>query len=410
MLQEKNKVPIKARQRKEATINACIDLTATNSIAGQALDALSSQDKQVVKDKISKTLKKAINKNAKDVVWDVAHKECLEQMNTQHLTLSVVPVASMVHQLKPTMLQLEDSERAIKVGDYVEVLYEYAPGTCSDGGVGTIMDIHKDDADRNTVTVNYVLDKRIETRIAVSRIAVTMMLSFKDITSASRNRPPASLDSDNVVLMPDRVHAVPERSPLEWLEYGLKSRTHEKRGWLKEKLLEYELMEANSEALWKRVISDYKCQLSAIEGMRLALGAKFIDPREYKGVAGTKGKFVSEKKESQLGVPKNMWTIPFLLHAYDVKRSNFQNKRRDDKKGVNVLTGGLAKRVQYNKGDCVITNRVASRRKYTAKYFYSRVKALNPETIPVYKNPALHEDGLCRTREWNSYTLRVIQN
>jgi hypothetical protein len=144
--------------------------------------------------------------------------------------------------------------------------------------------------------------------------------------------------------------------------------------------------------------------------MRLALGAKFIDPREYKGVAGTKGKFVSEKKESQLGVPKNMWTIPFLLHAYDVKRSNFQNKRRDDKKGVNVLTGGLAKRVQYNKGDCVITNRVASRRKYTAKYFYSRAKALNPETIPVYKNPALHEDGLCRTREWNSYTLRVKQN
>jgi hypothetical protein len=155
------------------------------------------------------------------------------------------------------MLQLEDSERAIKVGDYVEVLYEYAPGTCLDGGVGTIMEIHKDDAGRNTVTVNYVLDKRIETRIAVSRITVTMM-PFKDITSASRNRRPASIDSDNVVLMPDRVHAVPERSPLEWLEYSLKSRTHEKRGWLKDKLLEYELMEQNPEALWKRVISDYK--------------------------------------------------------------------------------------------------------------------------------------------------------
>jgi hypothetical protein len=137
-------------------MNACIDLTSTSSIAGQALEALSSQDKQVVKDKISKTLKKAINKNVKDVVLDVAPKECLEQMNTRHLTLSIVPVASMVHQLKPTMLQLEDSERAIKVGDYVEVLYEYAPGTCFDGGVGTIMEIHKDDAGRKTVTVNYV--------------------------------------------------------------------------------------------------------------------------------------------------------------------------------------------------------------------------------------------------------------
>ncbi len=98
--------------------------------------------------------------------------------------------------------------------------------------------------------------------------------------------------------------------------------------------MEYELLEPNIEALWKRVISDYKCQLSAIEGMRLALGKKFIDPRDYKGIAGTKGKFVSAKKDSQLAVPKNMWTIPFLLHAYDVKRSNFQNKRRADKKGV----------------------------------------------------------------------------
>jgi hypothetical protein len=81
-------------------------------------------------------------------------------------------------------------------------------------------------------------------------------------------------------------------------------------------------MEGNDEGLWKRVISDYKCQLSAIEGMRLALGAKFKDPREYKGFAGSQGKFISEIKESQ----RDMWTIPYLLHAYGVKRSNFQNK------------------------------------------------------------------------------------
>ena len=382
-------------------------MTATDSIAGQALDALSSQDKQVVKDQISKTLKKAINKNVKDVVLDVAHKECLDRMNMENLTRSVVPVRSMVHKLKPTMLQLEDSERAIKVGDYVEVLYEYAPGTCSDGGVGVIAEIHECDEGIKTVTVGYVLDNRIERGIAVSRITVTMM-PFKETTSSSRNQRPSSVDAKNAVLMPDRVRAVPERSPLEWLEYGLKSRTHEKRGWLKEKLLEYKLMEASNEALWKRVISDYKCQLSGIEGMRLALGKNFVDPREYKGIAGEKGIFVSGKKDSQIGVPKNMWTIPFLLHAYDLKRSNFQNKRRADKKGANVLTGRLPNRVQYNKGDCVITDRVASRRKYTAKYFYSRAKALNPATVPIYKNPTLHEDGLCRTREWNSFTFRVM--
>jgi hypothetical protein len=230
-----------------------------------------------VKDKISKTLKKAINRNVKDVVLDVAHKECLDRMNMANLTRSVVPVTSMVHQLKPTMLQLEDSERAIKVGDYVEVLYEYAPGTCSDGGVEVIAELQEDDEGRKTVTVGYVLDNRIERGIAVSRITVTMM-PYKDTTSSSRYERASSVDAENAVLMPDRVRVVPERSPLEWLEYGLKSRTHEKRGWLKEKLLEYELMQPSTGALWKRVISDYKCQLSGIEGMKLALGKKFADP------------------------------------------------------------------------------------------------------------------------------------
>jgi hypothetical protein len=105
-------------------------------------------------------------------------------------------------------------------------------------------------------------------------------------------------------------------------------------------------MEPNPEALWKRILSDYKCQLAAIEEMRVALGDNFKDPRDYKGQSGEGGKFVSTKKESQRDIPKNMWTIPFLLHAYDVKRSNFQNKRRDDKKGKAAVMG---KRGRTNK-------------------------------------------------------------
>jgi hypothetical protein len=74
----KKRAPIKRRQKSEATINACIDMAATNSIAGQALEALSSNDKLKVQETISKTLKKATNKNVKDVVLDVAHKEILD--------------------------------------------------------------------------------------------------------------------------------------------------------------------------------------------------------------------------------------------------------------------------------------------------------------------------------------------
>jgi hypothetical protein len=88
-----------------------------------------------------------------------------------------------------------------------------------------------------------------------------------------------------------------------------------------------------------------------------------------------------------------MWTIPFLLHAYEVKRSNFQNKRRDDKNGINRLTEGLKRRVQFNKGDCVITNRVASKRMYNPRYCFSRMNALNPATIPTFRNEALNNNN-----------------
>ncbi len=95
--------------------------------------------------------------------------------------------------------------------------------------------------------------------------------------------------------------------------------------------------------------------------MRLALGLAFKDPCEHFGTVGEAVKFVSLKKDSQRDVPKNMWTIPYILHAYDVKRSNFQNKRRADKNGLTLLTDGYKRRKKYNKGDCVITNREASR-------------------------------------------------
>ncbi len=58
------------------------------------------------------------------------------------------------------------------------MLYEYAPGNCSDGGVGNVMAITKGDDGKLALTVSYVLDCRIETQIDESRITVTMMLAI----------------------------------------------------------------------------------------------------------------------------------------------------------------------------------------------------------------------------------------
>jgi hypothetical protein len=200
-------------------------------------------------------------------------------------------------QLQPKSLLRYNYNFVDKVGDWVEVAYEYAPGTCSDGGVAFIMAIEKNDSGRAICTVSYIIDSRIEKFVDQARITVTIM-PYKDSTSANRQK--RAVQQLQAEVLPDRVYEAPERSNLEWLEFGLKSRTHEKKGWLKEKLLEYDLMEATDEALCKRVLSDYKCELAGIEGMRLALGLKFKDPRETKGHNGEFGKFVSQKKESQL--------------------------------------------------------------------------------------------------------------
>jgi len=92
-----------------------------------------------------------------------------------------------------------------------------------------------------------------------------------DTTSSARQKRETAAASE-VEVLPDSVYEAPVKSNVEWLQYGLKSRTHEKRGWLKDKLLHLNLMEGNKESLWKRILSDYKCQLAAIEDMRLTLG------------------------------------------------------------------------------------------------------------------------------------------
>jgi hypothetical protein len=69
---------------------------------------------------------------------------------------------------------------------------------------------------------------------------------------------------------------------------------------------------------------------------------------------------------------------------------------------------------QYNKGDCVITNREASRRMYNAKYFFARQKALGV-TLPVFDGepPRFYpidvegDEPVFRRPEWQLYSTRV---
>ena len=120
------------------------------------------------------------------------------------------------------------------------------------------------------------------------------------------------------------------RTQIGWLEFGLQSRMHQRKGWLKEELIKHGLLADTKSALWARVLSDYTCTEAARDGMEQALGDKYQDPREHKGVKGkaSSGRFVSVQNGRQRGIPKNMWTLGYLAYAYNVDKATFRRRWR----------------------------------------------------------------------------------
>ncbi len=189
---------------------------------GMDEDSLKAVDKR-----IQTKVKATLNTEVKAALLDEKHRELLAKMNCEFRAKAVAPVNSMVHKLKPTLGKLLGTQHAIKVGDWVEVLFEYAPGTCSDGGIGEIFQIKMDEAGITWGDVAYVLDHRIEKDIHQSRITVTMM-PYKDATSTKHGKRTNTNPGEEEIH--SRIIKPPNKTPLEWLKSGLSSRTHEKSG------------------------------------------------------------------------------------------------------------------------------------------------------------------------------------
>jgi hypothetical protein len=72
---------------------------------------------------------------------------------------------------------------------------------------------------------------------------VVIPMSFKADKVSLRTRPPLSYTKI--------VAAPPDRTPIEWLKFGLESSRHTKIGWLRDLLLQHNLLKADDkEALW----------------------------------------------------------------------------------------------------------------------------------------------------------------
>ncbi len=192
-------------------------------------------------------------------------------MFAQHLQKQNVTAAEMVHVPRKSIWEEQELLANVKIGDWVEVSYNYMPGTCSDGGIGAItalINVSDDPElripDELYATVRYVIGNRVEHSVDMKRLTVVPM-PFKatSVNLRKRHASPAKTTAEPIPV-------IVKRTPLEWLKLGLSTRRHEKKGWLRQQLIDNnELHPSDEEVLWKRVISDFRCQESYREGMKV---------------------------------------------------------------------------------------------------------------------------------------------
>jgi hypothetical protein len=296
---------------------------------------MNESERNNVVEKFSKSAKAVENKHVKACVLAVTYDNLCSTTFIEHLKSinASRAVTTMVNCKRKSLLEEQAELASVKVGDWVDVEADYSPGLCSDGGYGCVIALHTEARDGITaVDVHFLMYSRKERGISLSRVVVVPM-PFKSTNAILRKRPDNDSTSNPVLKPP------PVKSSMEWLKYGLTTRRHEKPGWLKDVLVEHNILPAKNDksALWNRVLLDYQCQLSCLEGMQHVLGCNYKDPREYTGIRdkNSGGKYVSTKKTSQQGIPKKLFTIPYFMWAFDVKKPTFKRKLKESKQGIN---------------------------------------------------------------------------
>lgn len=207
----------------------------------------------------------------------VQYKQLCIDAAVQHLKKSRKTATEMVHARPASVWELHGSRASVRVGSWVQVIYDYSPGTCSDGGIGVVVHVtpavDPEDADAlledcMTVDVKYLMFGRTEQKIPLTRITI-INVPFKQGGSTRTSLRPRSNDGSverkQGTERDEESGFVAEqsKSPLEWLKFGLASRRHEKKGWLRDVLVKEGQLADDNESLWERVVSDHKCQLAA---------------------------------------------------------------------------------------------------------------------------------------------------
>ena len=364
-----------------------VDLTSTASIAGKHLKDMNNTDKDAVVDKLTKTAKRSENKAVKAAVLAVTYDAACHAAFVKHLEEGQMEVKDMVHRKRKTIIEEQGFLSTIKVGDWVDVEADCSPGLNSDGGIGCVFGLHTekvgDDGGVRTIAldIHYIVFNRKERGVELKRCVVIPM-PYKEDKPTLRTRKKPSGKAVPIATAP------PTRTAMEWLKFGLESNRHTKPGWLRDVLRNHNLLHPDDKnVLWQRIMSDYHCQQAYLEGLQGALGKDYKDPRDYIGIRGKEsgGRFVSQKKGKQLGVPKNVHTIPYLMWAYDVNKCTFKRRLKQHKMGIPLRPTEPTKHF----GTSVIECRVLARERFNPKFFYSHEQAMRyADTRPYLRGTA----------------------
>jgi hypothetical protein len=149
--------------------------------------------------------------HVKQAILDEKYATIIKVALEKHLQANTTKPANMVHVARKTIWEERKELADVKVGDWVEVMYDYLPGTCSDGGIGVITRLIATDTGPGTVsslfaTVQYVLDNRQEHGVAMDRLTIIPM-PFK--TSEVKLQAPKNFEK-----------LVEKHTPLGWLKWG----------------------------------------------------------------------------------------------------------------------------------------------------------------------------------------------
>jgi hypothetical protein len=122
-------------------------------------------------------------------------------------------------------------------------------------------------------------------------------------------------------------HSVPKSlyarmSSIDLLKWGLQYKRNVEKGWLIDLFVGEKILEDTKPAKNTRFWQDYQAQQLFVQGMQAALGDEF-DARVSKQGRAENGDFAGNKN----GVPQNILTVKYLLHAYDISYTSYKRMK-----------------------------------------------------------------------------------